>query len=181
MNIDLTPVFQAIIALLAALVTYKLIPWIRSKTTDQQQANLMAAAKVAVFAAQQIYGATKEANEKKLEYALNRLRDSGFDLDTATLRAAIEKAVYELKPTARFVDMVGHLDDEEDDTEDDGITPQEGDVIAPLEDWPLETIVLFCEDNGINAEGCKTKDDYIRAITQGGLTEPPDEAEPIKE
>lgn len=182
MNIDLTPVFQAIIALLAALVTYKLIPWIKSKTTDQQQANLMAAAKVAVFAAQQIYGATKEANEKKLEYALNRLRDSGFDLDTATLRAAIEKAVYELKPTTRFVDMVGNLDDEEDEAEDDGITPQDGDVIAPLEDWPLETIALFCEDNGINAEVCHTKDDYIRAITQGGLTEPPDAAEePIKE
>ena len=32
MNIDLTPIFQAIIALLAALVTYKLVPWIKART-----------------------------------------------------------------------------------------------------------------------------------------------------
>ena len=55
-------------------------------------------------------------------------------------------------------------------------------MIAPLDDWPLETIALFCEDNGIDAEGCETKEDYIRVITQGGTNEPPDAAEePIKE
>ena len=55
MRIDLTGVVQAVIALLAALVTYKLIPWIRSKTTEQQFTNLEAAARVAVFAAEQIF------------------------------------------------------------------------------------------------------------------------------
>lgn len=97
MNIDLTPIFQAIIALLAALVTYKLIPWIKSKTTEQQRANLEAAAKVAVYAAQQIYGVGKEANAEKLNYALTRLNEAGFNLDTHTLREAIEHAVYDMK------------------------------------------------------------------------------------
>ena len=110
--IDLTPIFQAIIALLAALVTYKLIPWIKSKTTGQQQNNLAASAKIAVYAAQQLFGASKAANEEKLDYAMQRLRDEGFDLDTAALRAAIERAVYELKPTARFVDIVGRATDD---------------------------------------------------------------------
>ena len=97
MNIDLTPIFQAVIALLAALVTYKLIPWIRSKTTEQQRANLEAAAKVAVYAAQQIYGVGEAANSEKLNYALNRLKEAGFDLDTHALREAIENAVYDMK------------------------------------------------------------------------------------
>lgn len=97
MNIDLTPIFQAIIALLAALVTYKLIPWIKSKTTEQQRANLEAAAKIAVYAAQQIFGANKDANQQKLEYAMKRVREAGFDVDVDELRATVENAVYDMK------------------------------------------------------------------------------------
>ena len=94
MTIDLTPVLQAIIALLATLVTYKLIPWIKSKTTETTYENLMAAAKVAVFAAEQIY---KVGNgDQKLAYAIESLEKAGFHLDETTLRNAIEKAVNEM-------------------------------------------------------------------------------------
>ena len=92
--IDLTPIFQAIIALLAALITYKLIQWIISKTTAQQQANLVALAKTAVYAAEQLYGAGQ--GDKKLEYVRNILLAAGFNVDTDLLRAAIENAVYNL-------------------------------------------------------------------------------------
>lgn len=169
MNIDLTPVFQAIIALLAALVTYKLIPWIRSKTTESQQSNLRAAVKVAVFAAEQLYGAGE--GHKKLQYVREKLKENGFDVDVDEIEAAV----------AEYFNRTEVHTLVEERRDDDGITPEEGDVIAPLEDWPLETIRIFCDDNGINVEGCETKDDYIRAITQGGSQEPPDEAEPIKE
>ena len=37
MNINLTPILQALIALLASLITYKLIPWIKARTTAEQQ------------------------------------------------------------------------------------------------------------------------------------------------
>ena len=97
MNIDLTPIFQAVIALLAALVTYKLIPWIKSKTNEQQRANLESAARIAVYAAEQIYGANKEANNQKLEYAMKRIREAGFDIDVDAAREAVEHAVYEMK------------------------------------------------------------------------------------
>lgn len=79
MNINLTPIFEAIIALLAALVTYKLIPWIKSKTTTSQQAALEAAARVAVYAAEQIYGAGK--GDEKFRYAQEYLARKGFDID----------------------------------------------------------------------------------------------------
>lgn len=87
MNIDLTPVFQAIIALLAALVTYKLIPWIKARTTESQQANIRAAVKIAVFAAEQLYGAGN--GKKKLQYARDRLREQGFDIDTDTIESIV--------------------------------------------------------------------------------------------
>ena len=94
MNIDLTPIFQAIIALLATLITYKLTPWIKTKTTKAQQENLAAAAKIAVYAAEQLYGANN--GEKKLEYAKQALQAAGYDVNPETLRAAIESAVYSL-------------------------------------------------------------------------------------
>lgn len=102
MKIDLTPVFQSIIALLAALVTYKLIPWIRSKVTEQQFANLEVAARVAVYAAEQIFSSVDK--DKKLEYAIDQVAKAGFNLDVATVRAAVEKAVYELKAERQLTD-----------------------------------------------------------------------------
>ena len=55
-SIDLTPIFQAVLGVLAALITHKLIPWIQARTTAQQQEMLRAAVSVAVYAAEQIYG-----------------------------------------------------------------------------------------------------------------------------
>jgi len=91
MTIDLTPILQAIITLLCALITYKLIPWIKSKTTEKQQENLANAARIAVFAAEQIFGAGK--GDQKLDYARQALLAAGFDYDSIVLRAAIENAV----------------------------------------------------------------------------------------
>ena len=118
MKIDLTPVFQAIIALIAALISCRLIPWLKSKTTEQKQENLLSAARIVVYAAQQIYGANKSENERKLGYALHQLRNLGFDLDTQTLRAAIEKAVSEIKPAARLDTIANFLAEQDAEGEE---------------------------------------------------------------
>lgn len=102
-NIDLTQILQAVIGLIAALVTYKLIPWISARTTQTQRANLAAAARVAVFAAEQLYGAG--GGEDKLAYALTKLRSKGFDLDADTLREAVEAAVYAMS----HADVAGQM------------------------------------------------------------------------
>lgn len=86
--IDLTPIINAIIALLASIITIKVIPWIKAKTTNEQQAMLRATVKTLVFAAEQIYGASN--GENKLEYVCEMLRDKGYDVD----RIEIEAAVY---------------------------------------------------------------------------------------
>lgn len=87
MNIDLTPIFQAIIALLAALVTYKLVPWIKSKTTAEQQALLSATVRTLVYAAEQLYGAGKGA--EKLDFVVGELEKRGFTADRAEIEAAV--------------------------------------------------------------------------------------------
>ena len=87
MQINLTPIFQAVIGLLAAIITYKISPWIREKTTNEQRARLDAAIKTAVFAAEQIYGAGKGAD--KMQYAVRYLREHGFDIDTREIEAAV--------------------------------------------------------------------------------------------
>ena len=89
MNIDLTPILQAIIALIAALITSKLIPWIKAKTTNEQQAMLHAAARTLVFAAEQIYGAGK--GKEKLDYVIRELEKQGFTADRYVVEAAVRE------------------------------------------------------------------------------------------
>lgn len=153
MNIDLTPIFQAIIALIAALVCYKLIPWIKARTTEAQQDNYKALVKTLVFAAEQIYGAGK--GKEKLNYVKLRLAEKGFDVDVDAIEAAV-RAYFNNN------DDVFKIFNEDND-------------IPPLEDWPLGTLVDFCEDNGIPCEDCVEREDYIKAILKGAKQEPPDE------
>lgn len=88
MNINLTPIIEALIGLLSALITCRMIPWIKARTTLAQRSQLEAAVKIAVFAAEQIFGAGK--GEEKLDYALSWLHDHGYDV----CREDIEAAVY---------------------------------------------------------------------------------------
>ena len=87
--IDLTPLFQALIGFLAALVTYKLIPWIKARTTAQQQEMLRAAVSVAVYAAEQLYGAG--AGKEKLMYVKGQLAKKGYKVDVDEIEAAVRE------------------------------------------------------------------------------------------
>lgn len=86
-QIDLTPIFQAIIALLAALVTYKLIPWLKARTTAQQQALLAGVVRTLVYAAEQIYGAGH--GDAKLSYVAEQLELRGYKVDVDVIEAAV--------------------------------------------------------------------------------------------
>lgn len=92
--IDLTPIFEAIIALVAALVTYKVIPWIKAKTTESQQVILMATVRTLVYAAEQLYGAGK--GEEKLQYVKQKLEEKGFDVDIDAIEAAVKEITIEI-------------------------------------------------------------------------------------
>ena len=93
--INLTPLFQALIGLIAALITVYLIPWLRSRTTSEQQAQIGAAVHIAVYAAEKLYGAGR--GDEKLAFAVSYLRAHGFDLDAETLKGQINAAIQEME------------------------------------------------------------------------------------
>ena len=92
MNIDLTTVINAIIALLAALVTYRLIPWIKAKTTNEQQAYIRALVKAGVYAAEQIYQ-TDGMGRKKMDYVKAFLQQHGYDINVTEIEAAVAEYI----------------------------------------------------------------------------------------
>ncbi|MBE5808500.1 MAG: hypothetical protein E7317_09210 [Clostridiales bacterium] len=59
------------------------------RTTTKQQAQYRAALKIAVFAAEQIFGAGRGA--EKMDYAVNYLREKGFDVDSREIDATVKE------------------------------------------------------------------------------------------
>ncbi len=96
-TIDLTQIIIALLGLLSALITYKLIPWIKANTTSKQQAIIRTAIQTAVFAAEQIYGTGN--GEKKFQYVVDWLAEKGYEVD----KAEIEAAVYEFMNNSGIV------------------------------------------------------------------------------
>ena len=92
---DLTPIVEAIAALIGVTITCILVPFIRSKTTAEQQKEINAWVKIAVAAAEQIFTGSGRGEEKK-EYVIAWLKERGFVVDEGELDALIEVAVYEL-------------------------------------------------------------------------------------
>lgn len=93
--LDITPILEAALTLLAVMITSIVVPYIKSKTTAQQQAEINAWVKIAVSAAEQIYAGSGRGAEKKA-YVLDWLRAHGITVDESKLDALIESAVYEL-------------------------------------------------------------------------------------
>ena len=91
--IDITPIVNAVIALLAAGVSVFLIPWIKSKTTDAQRKELLEWVKIG--AAEQLYEGQGRGEEKK-KYVLEFLASMGFTVDEEAINVAIEAAVNQL-------------------------------------------------------------------------------------
>lgn len=88
-SVNLTPFLEAFVGLLAALVTGFLIPWVKSKTTAQQQMNIQMVMDVLVYAAEQIYGSDK--GQLKLEYVEKQMAMRGFTVDIAQIEAAVRR------------------------------------------------------------------------------------------
>lgn len=96
--IDLTPIINAVIALLAMLVTTFLVPWLKANASAKQLEALENACRIAAFAAEQIYGSGHGA--EKMDYAIEWLEKKGYKVD----RAMIESTV---------CNYFGHWDDNE--------------------------------------------------------------------
>lgn len=121
-NIDLTPVLQAIISLIAILISYRLIPWLKAKMSAEKQAYLAATIKTLVYAAEQIYMADG-AGANKMAYVKRELEKRGFDVDEAAIEAAVRELAAE--GAEKWCDLRNVEIETLDDTDADTATEQD--------------------------------------------------------
>ncbi len=91
---DLTPIINAAVALIAALISAFVIPWIRRKTTAQDRDEFLKWVEIAVAAAEQLFHTTQGKEKKKAVVAF--LEAQGFTFTESEIDAAIEAAVLKL-------------------------------------------------------------------------------------
>ena len=103
--IDLTPIIQAIIGLCAALITVYLIPWIKSRTTREQQDKLRALVEIGVYAAEKAYGAGN--GDLKLGYVEDWLEQRGVKVDMEQLQGMVDAEIkkMEMYDPAKLVEL----------------------------------------------------------------------------
>ena len=102
MQIDLTQLILALIAIVVTVISGYIIPLLKSKLSAEntkmseiQRALLIAAVKTGVYAAEQIYNS--DQGQQKKSYVIALLKQQGFNVDEGSVDAAIEAAVKELK------------------------------------------------------------------------------------
>ena len=91
---DYTQIISAVIALISALVSAFLIPWIKTKIDANKLQTIKTYVEIGVKAAEQLYAATD--GEEKKAYVINFLAEHGIRFDVSTIDQLIEAAVLQL-------------------------------------------------------------------------------------
>lgn len=86
---------KCVIVLLGTIITYIVVPYIKTKTTEKQRDNIYFWVQVAVNAAEQIY-AEKGMGVVKKKYVVEYLRNKNINISEEDLNILIEAAVKEL-------------------------------------------------------------------------------------
>lgn len=91
---DYTQIISAVIALISALVSAFLIPWLKTKIDANKLQTIKTYVEIGVKAAEQRYAATD--GEEKKAYVINFLAEHGIRFDVSTIDQLIEAAVLQL-------------------------------------------------------------------------------------
>lgn len=91
---DYTQIVSAVIALISALVSAFLIPWLKTKIDANKLQTIKTYVEIGVKAAEQLYAATD--GEEKKAYVINFLAEHGIRFDVSTIDQLIEAAVLQL-------------------------------------------------------------------------------------
>ena len=110
--IDLTPIVEAIVALVAAIITAFVIPWLKGKIDADKLEEIELWVTVAVEAAEQLYVGSGRGAEKKA-YVVQFLQEKGFTLDPDSLDKLIEAAVFNLPEYIGMIEADGEPDKDE--------------------------------------------------------------------
>ena len=91
---NITPIINAVIALIAALISAFVIPWIKKKAAACDLEQMQAWTKIAVAAAEQLYTALQ--GDVKKQYVMKYLAEKGYDVSDEDIENAIEAEVLRL-------------------------------------------------------------------------------------
>ncbi len=92
---NITPIVEAVVALIAAVITCFLVPYIKSKYGAEKLEEIRKWVCIAVEAAEQIFVGTGLGKQKKA-YVEEFLASKGFTLDADSIDKMIEAAVLAL-------------------------------------------------------------------------------------
>lgn len=101
-NIDLTPIFTALIALIGAIITYFVIPILKVKISADNWKDIAKWVKIAVAAAEQMKAAGIISGPKK-DFVITFLKNEGITITDEELDALIEAAVLEINKTKNLL------------------------------------------------------------------------------
>lgn len=91
---DYTQIISAVIALISALISAFLIPWLKTKIDADKLQTIRAYVEIGVKAAEQLYDATD--GQAKKAYVLRFLAEKGITFDSEVIDKLIEAAVLQL-------------------------------------------------------------------------------------
>lgn len=95
-TIDITPIIEAVIAVIGVVITVAVIPWIKSKLNATQWNNLNEYAMVFVQTAEMLFKGTSLGRDKK-KWVIEKLtaiaEEHNLKFSTDAIEAAIENAV----------------------------------------------------------------------------------------
>lgn len=91
---DYTQIISAVLALISALVSAFLIPWIKTKIDADKLQTVRAYVEIGVKAAEQLYAASE--GDKKKAYVISFLAGKGIKFDVETVDKLIEATVLQL-------------------------------------------------------------------------------------
>ncbi len=94
MNFDITDIIECVIALVSAVVSAFLIPYLKTQLSENKQARLIFWVRTAVKAAEQLFGS--KTGQQKKEYVVAFLLSKGIVVDVDEVTALIESEVYKL-------------------------------------------------------------------------------------
>lgn len=91
---NITPIINAVIALIAALVSAFVIPWIKKKAAACDLEQMQSWTRIAVAAAEQLYTALQ--GDVKKQYVMKYLAEKGYNVSDEDIENTIESEVLRL-------------------------------------------------------------------------------------
>lgn len=98
--IDITPILEAVIGVIAAVITVFIIPWIKNKVSAAKWENLNAYAETFVKCAEMTFKGTGLGKDKKkwvIEKLTEIAEEHGLKFSADAIEAAVENAVKNMK------------------------------------------------------------------------------------